>query len=72
MGNTNLNAPLEDGVVDATAAAPQALVLTGHRLTCQAQGTLWGLFPEEGSEFLKTYPHAYMSLICNSGGIAKQ
>lgn len=39
-GSSDLNALTEDGVVDATAAALQALVSGGYCLTCQAQGTL--------------------------------
>lgn len=39
-GSSDLNALTEDGVVDATAAALQALVSGGHCFTCQAQGTL--------------------------------
>lgn len=71
-GSSDLSALLEDGVVDATADAPQALIPSGHCLTCQAQGMLMGLLPEEEKEFLKIYPHVYMGLMYNSGGIAKQ
>ena len=39
-GSSDLNALTEDGVVNATAAALQALVSSGNCLTCQAQGTL--------------------------------
>lgn len=39
-GSSDHNALTEDGVVDAAAAAPQALVSGGQCLTCQAQGTL--------------------------------
>ena len=35
-GSSDLNALTEDGVVDATAAALQALVSGGYCLTCQA------------------------------------
>lgn len=50
-GRTDLSTLLEDGVVDATAAAPQALIPSGHCLTCQEQWGLMRLLSEEKNEF---------------------
>lgn len=65
--STDLTALSEDGVVDSTATAPQALIPSGHCLTCQVQWALMGLLPEEENEF--SYPCACMGLVYNSGGI---
>lgn len=46
-GGIHLGVLLEDGMVDVTAAALQALVPSGHSLTCQAEWALMGWLPGE-------------------------
>lgn len=57
--STDLTAPSENGVVDATATAPQALTPCGLCLTRQVKWALMGLLPEEERES-KTVTHMHI------------
>lgn len=58
-GSIHLSALVEDGMVDATVAAPQALIPCGRCLTFQSQWALVWLLPEEEKKF-KYVTHVHM------------
>lgn len=71
-GGAHLGVLLEDGVVDATAAAFPALIPSGPSLTRQAQWALMGLLSGKEIKFKKCYPCTFWGLIYNSGGTVEQ
>lgn len=58
--STDLRAFSEDGVIDATAAAPQALRVSGLSLTCQAEWVLVRLLI--GEQMSSSYHIGYFSV----------
>lgn len=65
-GSTDLGAFTEDGVIDATAAAPQALLVRGLSLTRQAEWALVSLLV--GEQMNSRYHISYLSVALTEHG----
>lgn len=65
-GSTDLGAFSEDGVIDATAAAPQVLLVRGLSLACQAEWALVRLLV--GEQMNSHYGIGYLSVALTEHG----